>query len=128
VEKKKEDAVQRMLLPRTFLISLFAGYLVTAAGLFVLALLLLQFQLSEKTVDIGIIAVYVLSAFMAGFLAGKQLQSRKFFWGMITGVLYYLLLLVVSVVIKKQLNAEPGELLTTLLICVGSGMLGGMLS
>ena len=42
-------------------ISLLAGYLVTLVGIFLLALCLFLFQITEEIVDIGIIVIYVAS-------------------------------------------------------------------
>ena len=56
-------------------ISLLAGYLVTLVGIFLLALCLFLFQITEEIVDIGIIVIYVASSLGAGFLAGKQLKT-----------------------------------------------------
>lgn len=113
---------------RAILMSLLTGYAVTILGLFLLAFLLLQFQLSEDMVEIGIVILYILSSLSAGYLVGKQLRNRKFIWGLFTGLSYYLILLVISIIAHRQLGAEPREIITTFLICVGSGMLGGMIS
>ena len=64
MEKGKacQDAVIRMIK------ALLASYIVTGAFLLVLALLLYKLQLSESIVNIGIIAIYVISCFLGGFL------------------------------------------------------------
>lgn len=123
-----EKLKQHSGIVKAILVSLFAGYLVTVIGVVILALLLLQFQLSEQAVEIGIIITYIISAFFAGFFAGKQLKNRKFVWGMITGLSYYLILLLVSVIARRQLGTDGRDIMTTFFICVGSGMLGGMIS
>lgn len=123
-----ERVKQNTEIIKSFLISLVAGYLVTFIGVVILALLLLQFQVSEKTVDIGIIVIYILSSFVAGYVIGKRLQNRKFLWGLITGLGYYIILLIVSLIARKQLGTDGSEILTTLFMCAGSGMLGGMIS
>lgn len=109
-------------------ISLVVGYLVTILGILVLALLLLGFQLTEDTVNIGIIIIYVISTFAGGLAAGKQLKVRKFFWGMITGVIYYLVLILVSLGTGQSLTNQGQELITVFLMCFGGGTLGGMIS
>lgn len=114
--------------PFSLLTGMLAGYIITVWGLFILALLLLQFQLSQETVEIGILVLYVLSVFGAGFLIGKQRKTRKFLWGMLAGFSYYLILFLLSLFLQKVLTADAGELITTFLICTGGGMLGGMLS
>ena len=57
-----------------------------------LALLLYRFQLSEQIVSIGILAIYTMATFLAGFLTGKGVRDRRFFWGLVAGTLYFVLL------------------------------------
>lgn len=113
---------------KPLLLSLMMGYLVTILGVLLIAFILLQFQISEKTVDIGIILLYIISSFVAGFIIGKKMQSRKFMWGLATGLCYFSLLLIISIIMQKQLETNPREILTIIFICAGSGMLGGMVS
>ena len=110
------------------IISLLAGYFVTLTGVIVLALLLFFFQISEDAVNIGVIVVYILSSFVSGFLMGKQLKVRKFIWGMLVGILYYFILILISFGAKNSFNALEQELITAFVICMGSGTLGGMVS
>lgn len=113
----------------TFLLKcLLLSYLLTAGLLFLLALMLYRFGLTEQIVSICIIAIYILVTFLAGFLAGKREGSRKFLWGLLLGGLYFVILLAVSLVINHGFGGMSGSLLTVLLLCCGSGMLGGMLS
>lgn len=123
----REDARQKI--PMIFLLKcLLLSYLLTAVLLLLLAFLLYQLGLSEKVVSVAIILIYVAATLSAGFVAGKRLQTRKFLWGLLLGVAYFLLLTVVSLTV----GASPGEsgtsFLTTFILCAGGGMLGGMLS
>mgnify|MGYP000756236465 len=43
------------------------------------------------------------------------------------GSAYFLILTVVSLAVDHDLGKLPGEFLTVLVLCGGSGMLGGML-
>ena len=108
--------------------ALFCSYLLTGILLLLLAFLLYQFRLKERQIDIGIIVIYVLSTFVGGFLSGKWMKVRKFLWGMLTGMLYFLLLFVVSFAVYKTIQQNGISLLTTFALCVGGGMIGGMIS
>ena len=61
-----------------------------------LTLLLYKMGLSEENVNAGIILIYVISTFAGGFVIGKLSGTRKFLWGLITGVLYFALLVLIS--------------------------------
>ena len=121
-EKNKMDYAKDIL------VSLFGGYVITFLGIVIVALLLLLFQISENMVDIGIIIIYVLSCLGAGFIIGKRTKARKFLWGMVSGTIYFLILLLVSLAMKHSMGNVGSDLATDLLICIGSGTLGGMIS
>ena len=80
-----------------------AAYGVTAVLLLILALLLLKLNLSEGIVAIGIMATYLISCFLGGFLLGKGVRKNKFLWGLILGVVYFVLLIILSGI------ASPGN-------------------
>ena len=109
-----------------YLIFLLTGYVISGILLLLLAFFLYRFQLNESVVKIGIIIVYMVSTFAIGFLAGKKAKNKKFLWGFLMGVGYYLVLALMSLIMH---SAGSGvELATTFLLCAGGGTLGGMLS
>ena len=108
--------------------ALLAGYVVTGVLLMILALLLDKIDLDEQKVTMGIIATYVISTFAGGFIMGKLVEEQRFVWGLILGVIYFLLLFAVSFAVNHQLQSNGTNLITTLLLCAGGGMLGGMVS
>lgn len=113
----------------TFILKcLLLSYLLTTGLLLLLALMLYKFELSEKIVSICIIGIYILVTFLAGFLAGKREGSRKFLWGLLMGSLYFAILAVVSIVTNHETGEISGNFITVLMLCCGSGMLGGMIS
>ena len=77
--------------------ALLTAYVLTGGLLLLLALLLYRFQLSRSGVNVGIIAIYILSCFLGGFLEGKMMGTSSNF-------------------------------VTTLILCIAGGTLGGMLS
>lgn len=107
---------------------LLAAYLLTGGALLLLALLLYRFQLSEQVVNIGIIVIYALATFAAGFLSGKCVQDRRFLWGLIAGTLYFIILAILTFMVNQGFKDFGNHFFTTLMICAGSGMLGGMVS
>ena len=113
----------------TFILKcLLLSYLLTTGLLLLLALLLYRFELTEKVVSVCIIGIYILVPFLAGFLAGKREGSRKFLWGLLLGGLYFLILIVISLTVNQGMSEVGGNFFTVLILCCGSGMLGGMLS
>ncbi|WP_461809788.1 TIGR04086 family membrane protein [Faecalimonas sp.] len=122
--KKEKKELKGMWLLKALLV----GYVITGVLLMILALLLYKIDLDEQKVTIGIIATYIISTFAGGFIMGRLVEKQKFIWGLVLGIIYFLLLFVVSFMVNHQLQSNGTNLLTTFLLCAGGGMLGGMLS
>lgn len=112
----------------TILKILLVMYLVTGALLLILSAMLYKMQLSESVVSVGIVVIYVISGFLGGFLSGKVMKTRRFFWGMVMGGAYFLILVLGSILFQKGINMELSRFFTTLILCTASGMVGGMAS
>lgn len=108
--------------------ALLVSYIITAVLLMGLTLLLYKFELDEKFVSAGIVAIYVTSTLIGGIIIGKLVRVKRFLWGMTLGVLYFAMLLVITLGIYRTLNGDGVNLMTTLILCAGGGMAGGMIS
>lgn len=108
--------------------ALLAAYIVTGLLLLLLALLLYKLHLSEAVINLGITAIYLLACFLTGFLLGKMMKTRKYLWGAAGGLLYFTLLALISLAARQGFSGTSSSLLTTLLLCMAGGTLGGMLS
>lgn len=106
---------------------LMAAYLITGVLLLLVAGLLYKFSIGENIVDISIIVIYCVSSLLAGLFFSKGAANRRFLWGMLAGAAYFLVICAVSAVADPNFALVSNASITTLLICLGSGMLGGML-
>ena len=128
MEKKTADRQGIEQTAVSMLKALLCAYVVTGIMLLILTILLYKAGLSEENVNAGIILTYVISTFAGGFVIGKLMKVKKFLWGLLAVVMYFVLLLLISLGVYHALQAEIMNLLTTLLLCAGGGMLGGMVS
>ena len=108
--------------------SLLASYIVTGLLLLILTFLVYQFQWDEQMVVAGIVMIYVISTFVGGYILGKLMKVRKFVWGIVIGGVYFLLLFLISYGVYREFNTNGLNAITTAILCIGGGMLGGMLS
>ena len=124
MEKGKacQDAAVRMVK------ALLAAYIVTGLLLLLLAFLLYKLQLAESIVNVGIIAIYVIACFLGGFLEGKMMKTRKFIWGGAFGLLYFAVLAIISLAVGQGISGTSSNFVTTLILCMAGGTLGGMVS
>lgn len=101
---------------------------VTAVLLLLLAFLLFKFNLSDGLIMAGIIITYVVSNFAGGFIIGKVRGEKKFIWGIIVGLVFFVSLSVLSLIVTGELYGSGLRALGALAACVIGGMLGGMCS
>ena len=109
-------------------VDLVAMYVITGLLLVGLAALLGRMDLSDAAVSIGIIATYMISCFTGGFLIGKKKKRKKYLWGLCVGAFYFAVLLLGNLVVNRGLDGQLVQMLTTAVLCILSGMAGGMLS
>ena len=107
---------------------LLIAYLVTGLLLLLLAFLAYKANLSEQGSRIGILVIYVLSSFVAGIITGKKSKKRKFLFGAMMGICYFVVLLLLSLGIHDKVAPGAFAKWSAGLLCMGGGMLGGMLS
>lgn len=122
--KADERPVRYILLAKILL----AQYVVTGLVMLILAFIMLKCQMAGNILQISIISIYVLTNFLGGLIIGKTLQKQKFLWGLIVGIIYFMVLSIISFVINKSFYQDIPYAMTVLGICAGSGMLGGMVS
>ena len=111
-----------------FVKSLLCGYIVTGFLLLILALMLYKLGLSEQNVNAGIVLIYVISTFSAGFVLGKLAGKRKFLWGLFAGITYFVLLMLITLGVYHAFQGNVTNFAVTFLLCAGGGMLGGMIA
>ena len=108
--------------------ALFLAYLTSGILLLLMALAVYKLEWGEQIVSAGVIVVYVFSNLAAGIYSGKKFGHRRFLAGLVCGVLYAILLCLVSAIVYRDISGNVGNMAVTLLVCSGSGMVGGMIS
>ncbi len=101
---------------------------VTALLLFILSLCMYKMNLSVQIAQIVIIVIYIVVGLLGGFIMGKKMRERRFLWGLAVGAAYFFLLLVVSLAIGGGKIDDMPRMMVTMILCVASSMVGGMVS
>ena len=107
---------------------LILSYAVTGVLLMLLAFAVYKLKLGESVADMAIIAIYVVVTFIGAFVVGKRVKEQKFLWGLLLGILYIAIISVAAMIISHAFHVPDTSSLTTAALCVGGGLLGGMLS
>lgn len=108
--------------------SLLASYIVTGILLLVLTFFMYKFELNEKIVSAAIVGIYVVSTLIGGMIIGKLTKSKRYLWGMVLGIIYFVLLLLITLGVYRTLNGDSVSIVTSMILCAGGGMTGGMIS
>lgn len=107
---------------------LILSYAATGMLLVLLAFFVYKYKLTEVVADLSIIIIYVLVTFLGAFFVGKKIQYKKYFWGFLLGALYITIISVVGMLLGNILSVESTVSISTVALCVGGGILGGMVS
>lgn len=102
--------------------------IVSMISLLILAFVMLKLQMDVGQMEIGILLTYALSCLAGGWYCGRKSEKRKFIWGLLTGILYFLLLFLISRTGEDAGAADFMQGLTAFALCAAGGMLGGMLA
>lgn len=124
MEKKVRKDNQIMWILKSLLVS----YGITGILLMLLAAALYKLNLNEGSVSAAVSAVYVVSNLMGGIMIGKLAKVRRFLWGLGLGILYFVLLLLITFGVYHTWNGDSVHLMTALVLCAGGGMAGAMIS
>lgn len=108
--------------------ALVAAYIVTGLLLLILAFALYKLGLSENVVELGVVFIYLLSSAIGGFFIGKCMEVKRLLWGMLLGLFYAVLLLVLSLIVRGNAQGIIQSGLLNTLICLGGGAIGAFLS
>ena len=113
--------------PVLLLRSLLVSYIVTALLLLLLAFVLYKWRPGQQVMVVGVHGIYILACFLGGLFMGKGAGSRRFLWGMLSGALYFGILLLMTLTSDKGNTDALFRTLVTLALCSASGGIGATL-
>ena len=108
--------------------ALLASYIMTGILLLILTFFMYKFELNEKIVSAAIVGIYVVSTLVGGIIIGKLTKEKCYLGGMVLGIIYFVLLLLITLGVYRTLNGDSVSIVTSLILCAGGGMTGGMIS
>lgn len=111
-----------------FVITLGVMYLLSAFILMILAGVMLKNTMGAEFVSAGVIVTYVVSCLLGGLCMGQYMGKHKFVWGILIGICYFGILFLVGRAIFHTGIQTDIQFISSFLICMVAGMLGGMLA
>ena len=101
--------------------------MVSAVGIVLASLIFYAAGEGQNRIRVSVYVVVVLAVLIGGIYAGHRIGYRRFLWGLALGALYYVILCLISAASGCMAAAGWQFCLPFVLLCLGSGMLGGML-
>ena len=127
MEKRLGAVSGGMGLIRVLVVSWLISAAVSGIGIVLAALIFCAVGEGQNRVSISGYVITVLSVLIGGIYAGHRMEHRRFLWGLISGAMYYVILCLISVA-SGCMDASGWQFcLPFVLLCLGSGMLGGMI-
>ena len=114
--------------PMRFVKTLAASYIVTVLLMFLLAFVLYKMKLSSSQASLGVTAIYLLSCAVGGFITGKQMRNRRLLWGLLSGALYFAVLLLLSLAVSGGLQGNLKNMVSVLAPCLIGSAAGAVIS
>ena len=106
---------------KAFLLSV----IVTVISLVAVAGMLYKGTVQNEQLKLYIFLIYFIASLAGGIYIGKKSERRRFFWGLVYGVIFFCLILVISMLVNGGKVEE--NVLFPMIICAIGGMCGGML-
>lgn len=112
----------------TVLKVLAVAYVITALLMLLSSLIMLKLQMSAEQSRLFVMVIYGVTTIVAGLIYGKIKGNKRLLNGALMGLVYFAVLLVVSLVINKGFSDSLQENIISLIICVAGGSIGGIIS
>ncbi len=109
----------------SFLKGILIAFLFTVVVFLVSAVLLSYTSLPEESIPVISTAVKLIGALISGFIPAKKSGNRGILTGALSGLLYILIIFITASLTTPE-SVFNMKILTTALLCVLSGALGGI--
>lgn len=112
----------------SFVIIMGIMFAVCALLLAVISGIVWKFDLNAGAVSICVIVIYIISNFTGGFAIGKKMGKHKFLWGSLIGAVFFAVIFIAGKFLYPDAQSQDYEYISSAMICIISGMFGGMLA
>lgn len=112
----------------TFLKEILIEMIISAVLLACVSFVVLRMTPSFAVTKILILGIYAISTFVGGFIIGKVMTKKKFVWGAISGIIYFMIIAITALIVKGGIDTGTVGIISGFVVSVVAGTLGGMIS
>ncbi len=102
------------------------AYLLTAVVFVVYGLLLTYTETTEKNIQIVVMITTVISVLIGGIIASKGVDSKGLFFGMLVGVVYALIMIMLGLCILPVMKITS-KMIMIIVLSISAGGIGGII-
>ena len=113
---------------RDVFMALIRCFIVSFMLLLIFAMIMYVGDVSNNVVGVMVVVTYFVSTLIGGLYLGSKADKKKYMWGIILGGLYFVLLMIVSLICNKGHMDLDISLIIALSVSLIGGMVGGMIS
>ncbi|MDD6339825.1 MAG: TIGR04086 family membrane protein [Butyrivibrio sp.] len=103
------------------------AYIITALLLLLGAFIMYKTGTGDKLTRIITLIVYGVSCITAGLVYTRIYKNRKLLRGALAGIIYYAILIVITIIINRGFPQDFGRVVISLTICTISGIMGALI-
>ena len=122
---KHNEIAQNYINTRRALISAVVGFILSLIMYLICSILVLISVIPEGGIRFTSLLISLLTSYFAGFLTAKNVPMYGLFNGLATGVIYFVITYIFSVIINLSF-AFNGQLLVSLITVLAGAALGGI--
>lgn len=120
-----KTTVSENLSPISVLKGILAAYIITIPAFMLFALILANTEFPQKLISPAVVVTTIISVLTAGSVSTKGLKSRGWLNGSIVGLIYMLVLYIISSMIFKNFAIDK-YVITMTVIGILTGAIGGI--
>jgi putative membrane protein (TIGR04086 family) len=102
------------------------GYAITCIIFLAYSMLITYTSLSEDNMSLVVAGVTLVSVIVAGFDAARGADNKGWLWGILAGLVYAVILLIIMALVLRGLTFDS-HIVTILVLSIAGGGLGGVI-
>ena len=126
IKKELKPAVSAQGAVKSIAFGVIFAYVLSILCIFIFSWILYATEISEDISDTAVLIITLFSTFAGGFLCGRKKKSKGLLFGAITGLLYFIVLFIVSAIIYSAAPSPMG--ISVLILGTISSALGGVIA
>lgn len=103
-----------------------AAIFVSVLLIFVCAFFAYKLRLGSAQINLLVAVIYAAGSFIAGFGVGHLRKEKRLLWGVCAGIVYFLVIMLISLIVSHGIGNNWGAVVRNLFICAAAGGIGGI--